>query len=126
MPPDVMMSLNEDRALLLSLIDRIQATRDFRQKQEATNDLYLSLRAHLDSVEQTVLPMLRKSSGSFLPDSFGTHHEHLRALMSEVIAERTRASTLNRALARLLPRLILHGERERLFLLPAVDRALAS
>lgn len=126
MPPDVMMSLNEDRATLLSLIDRIQATHDFRQKQEATNDLYLSLRTHLDSVEQDVLPLLRNTSGAFLPDSFATHHEQLRKLMSELIAERTKPSTLDRALARLLPRLILHGERERLFLMPAVDRALAS
>lgn len=126
MSTDVMMSLNEDRAFLLSLIDRVQATRDFRQKQEATNDLYLSLSAHLNSVEDTILPLLRNASGSFLPDSFGAHHENLRALMSEVLAERTKATTLNRALARLLPRLILHGERERLFLMPAVDRALAS
>lgn len=126
MSTDVMMSLNEDRAFLLSLIDRVQATRDFRQKQEATNDLYLSLSAHLNSVEDTILPLLRNASGSFLPDSFGAHHENLRALMSEVLAERTKATTLNRALARLLPRLILHGERERLLLMPAVDRALAS
>lgn len=126
MPPDVMNSLRDDRAALLNLVDRIQATRDFRQKQQATNDLYLSLCTHLDTVEHTILPLLMDASGPALPETFRTHHEDLRALMSEVIAERTKAGTLNRALARLLPRLILHGERERLFLMPAVDRALAS
>jgi iron-sulfur cluster repair protein YtfE (RIC family) len=121
---DFTAALHEDRAHLAGLVAHVQTVRAFRHKQEAINELYLSLNAHLDSIEDTVLPLLRRAQGQSLPDSISAHHEELKALMSDVMAHRTNVLGLNKALARLCPQLVLHSERERLFLMPAIDRVL--
>jgi len=119
-------ALQEDRRQLLALAQHVQGIRHGRHKQDAINELYLALNAHLDFIEEEALPLLRNCHGHSLPDSFSAHHEELRALMSTVVAHRTDGPGLSAALARLGLRLVLHGERERLFLVPAIDRAMAA
>lgn len=124
MPADFLTVLQEDRALLKALIERVQSTEDFKLKQALTNDLYLSLSAHMAAIETSALPMLRTYTGRTLPDSFAEAHDRLRTLLSEVMANRLNAQGLNAALNRLCPALTVQNERERLFLLPAIERAM--
>lgn len=121
---DVLSVLKEDRTTLKGLVERVQTTRDFRKKQQWTNDLYLSRNEHMHLIETSVLPLLKAATGPSLPDSFFAHHEHIRDLLSDLMAHRVEMAGLNKALTRLCPVLILQSERERLFLLPAIDRAL--
>ncbi len=121
---DLIPVLKEDIAVLKDLVTKVQTTRDFRKKQQLTNDLYLSLNGHMAIVEKTVLPMLRTFTGSTLPDTFSAHHEQIRELLSDLMAHRVDAAGLDAALTVLCATLNLQNERERLFLLPAIERAL--
>lgn len=120
---DLIPVLSEDIAVLKDLVNKVQTTRDFRKKQQLTNDLYLSLNGHMAIVEKTVLPMLRTFTGSELPDVFSAHYEQIRELLSDVMAHRVEVAGLDAALAVLCATLNLQNERERLFLLPAMERA---
>lgn len=121
---DLILLLEEDHAVLKDLVIRALSARDFRKKQQLTNDLYLSLNEHMAVIEKSVLPMLRVASGHFLPDSFLSHFEQLRALLSDLMAHRLEMAGLDAALVVLCPTLNLQAERERLFLLPALEQAL--
>ncbi|MDI1260439.1 hypothetical protein [Aquabacterium sp.] len=121
---DLIPVLTEDIDVLRDLVNKVQSTRDFRHKQELTNDLYLSLNGHMAIVEKTVLPMLRTFTGASLPDTFSVHYEEIRSLLSDLMARRVELVGLDAALEVLCATLNLQNERERLFLLPAVERAL--
>ncbi len=121
---DLIPVLREDIAVLKDLLAKVKTTSDFRKKQQLTNDLYLSLNGHMAIVEKTVLPMLRTFTGSTLPDTFSAHYEQIRELLSDLMAHRVDLPGLNAALAVLCATLNLQNERERLFLLPAIERAL--
>ncbi|MBC7699140.1 hypothetical protein [Aquabacterium sp.] len=120
---DLIPVLSEDIAVLKDLVNKVQTTQDFRKKQQLTNDLYLSLNGHMAIVEKTVLPMLRTFTGRHLPDVFSAHYEQIRELLSDVMAHRVEVAGLDAALAVLCATLGLQNERERLFLLPAIERA---
>ncbi|RZI86131.1 MAG: hypothetical protein EOP38_02300 [Rubrivivax sp.] len=124
MPADFLSVLKEDRNILQSLVDQVQSTQDFKLKQQLTNDLYLSLTAHMAAIETSALPLLRTFAGPSLPNSFAEAHDRLKGLLSDVMAHRLSAHGLNAALGRLCPALMLQNERERLFLLPAIERAM--
>lgn len=121
---DLIPVLTEDIAVLKDLVTKVQITRDFRKKQQLTNDLYLSVSGHMAIVEKTVLPMLRTFTGGSLPDTFSAHYEQIRALLSDLMAHRVDAAGMDTALGVLCTALNLQNERERLFLLPAIERAL--
>lgn len=121
---DLIPVLTEDIAVLKDLVAKVQSTSDFRKKQQLTNDLYLSANGHMAIVEKTVLPMLRTFTGGTLPDTFSAHYEQIRALLSDLMAHRMDVAGLDAALSVLCATLHLQNERERLFLLPAIERAL--
>ena len=121
---DLIPVLTEDIAALRDLVTKVQTTRDFRKKQQLTNDLYLSVSGHMAIVEKTVLPMLRTFTGGSLPDTFSAHYEQIRALLSDLMAHRVDVAGLDTALGVLCATLHLQNARERLFLLPAIERAL--
>jgi len=124
MPSDLMSILKNDHVVLKDLVSRVQSAGKFRLKQQLTNDLYLLLNTHMEVIETSLLPMLRTFTGHSLPDSFAVHHERIRTLMSDLMAQRLNAHELDAVLARLCCTLLVQCERERLFLLPAVDRAM--
>ena len=121
---DLIPVLTEDIAVLKDLVTKVQTTRDFRKKQQLTNDLYLSVSGHMAIVEKTVLPMLRTFTGGSLPDTFSAHYEQIRALLSDLMAHRVDVAGMDTVLGMLCAALNLQNERERLFLLPAIERAL--
>lgn len=121
---DLIPVLKEDHAVLQELVHAVQSTGDFRQKQQLTNDLYLSLNGHMAIVEKTVLPMLRTFTGHTLPDTLARQYEQLREQLSDLMAHRVDLPALEAALDLLCQTWTLQNERERLFLLPAIERAL--
>lgn len=121
---DLIPILTEDIAVLEDLVDKVQSTPEFRKKQQLTNDLYLSLNGHMAIVENRVLPMLRSFTGDTLPDSFSAQQERIRDLLSDLMAQRVHMAGLSAALAVLCATVKLQNARERLFLLPAISRAL--